>query len=71
MRCPAVPQVLPFKVGRRYGVLWAYWCRMAEIYCPAVDAKCRMAEIYRKETQGSVLAWRAASLLLNRLLFLY
>ena len=39
--------------------------------CPAVDAKSRMAEIYRKEMQGSVLAWRAASLLLNRLLLLY
>ena len=28
-----------------------------------VDAKCRMAEVYRKVTQGSVLAWRAASFL--------
>ena len=36
---------------------------------PADDAKCRMAEVYRKETQGSLLAWRAASLLLIRLLF--
>ena len=32
---------------------------------------CRMAEVYRKETQGSVLAWRAASFLLGRLLLLY
>ena len=30
---------------------------------------CRMAEIFRKGTLGSVLAWRAASLLLIRLLF--
>ena len=29
----------------------------------------RMAEVYRKGTQGSLLAWRAASLLLIRLLF--
>ena len=29
---------------------------------------CRMAEIYGKETQGSTLAWRAASLLLRRLI---
>ena len=36
---------------------------------PAVDAKCRMAEVCRKGTLGSVLAWRAASLLLIRLLF--
>ena len=34
-----------------------------------VDAKCRMAEVCRKGTLGSVLAWRAASLLLIRLLF--
>ena len=39
--------------------------------CRAVDAKCRMAEIYEKGTQGSVLAWRAASLLLRRFLLLY
>ena len=32
---------------------------------------CRMAEIYRKGTQGSVMAWRAASFLLRRLLLLY
>ena len=27
MRCPAISQVLPFKVGRRYeyGVFWDYW----------------------------------------------
>ena len=30
---------------------------------------CRMAEVCRKGTLGSVLAWRAASLLLIRLLF--
>ena len=30
---------------------------------------CRMAEVCRKGTQGSVLAWRAASLLSIRLLF--
>ena len=36
---------------------------------PADDAKCRMAEVCRKATLGSVLAWRAASLLLIRLLF--
>ena len=36
---------------------------------PADDARCRMAEVYRKGTMGSVLAWRAASLLLVRLLF--
>ena len=43
-----------------------------EVYNPqTVYDYCRMAEIYRKETQGSVLAWRVASLLLNRLLFLY
>ena len=39
--------------------------------CPADDAMCRMAEVYRKGTQGSVLAWRAASLLLGRLLLYY
>ena len=39
--------------------------------CPADDAKCRMAEVYEKGTQGSVLAWRAASLLLGRLLLMY
>ena len=38
---------------------------------PAVDAKCRMAEICKKRTQGSVLAWREASFLLRRLLLLY
>ena len=32
---------------------------------------CRMAEVYEKGTQGSVLAWSAASFLLGRLLFLY
>ena len=32
---------------------------------------CRMAEVNRKGTQGSLLAWRAASLLLGRLLLLY
>ena len=30
-----------------------------------------VAEVYRKGTQGSVLAWRAASLLLGRLHLLY
>ena len=39
---------------------------MAEV---AVDAKCRMGGVCRKGTLGSVLAWRAASLLLIRLLF--
>ena len=37
----------------------------------AIDSICRMAELYEKGTQGSVLAWRAASLLLGRLLLLY
>ena len=32
---------------------------------------CRMAEAYRKGTQGSVLAWKAASFLLSRLVLLY
>ena len=31
--------------------------------------QCRIAEVCRKGTLGSVLAWRAASLLLIRLLF--
>ena len=34
-----------------------------------VNVKCRMAEVCREGTLGSVLAWRAASLLLIRLLF--
>ena len=45
-------------------------CGMAEI-SPAVDAKCRIAEICRNVTKGSVLALRAAFLLLSRLLLLY
>ena len=35
------------------------------------NAQCRKAEVYRKGTQGSVLAWRAASFLFRRLLLLY
>ena len=38
----------------------------AAVYC-----LCRMAEIYEKGTRGWVLAWRAASFLLRKLLLLY
>ena len=37
--------------------------------CIQGSHRCRMAEVYGKGTQGSVLAWRTASLLLIRLLF--
>ena len=54
-------------VGRRERCAPKVSCRLG----PAVDVKCRVAEAYRKGTQGSVLASRAASLLLGRLLLLY
>ena len=49
-------------------------CPTAEPYVgyynyPNSAGVCRMAEVCRKGTLGSVLAWRAASLLLIRLLF--
>ena len=45
-----------------------YW---QKVHPSPTQTKCRMAKVYRKGTQGSVLAWRAASLLLGRLLLLY
>ena len=53
--------------------LYVYWGATAApvISVYHMTPTCRMVEVYRKGTQGSVLAWRAASLLLGRLLLLY
>ena len=51
------------------GDQWNRWWEVRIEPKPAVDAKCRTAEVCRKGTLGSVLAWRTASLLLIRLLF--
>ena len=68
-----ISRFVPSSCGK-YLVSLALCCRLAVVlvvilspYCRI--GPCRMAEVCRKGTLGSVLAWRAASLLLIRLLF--